>query len=318
MRWMGMLSLLALAGCFSEPPGASSGGSSGAQGEDGTRTSGTSVASSTSDADFSSTGVFTTTGFFESSSTGVPGTTGTDTADTDRPLDTFCSQADNAAAIRCTDFDVERGIEWPELPLVGFRRMIDDDPPASSSPSFVRLSRDPVDDGGGDPLQALYGAEDVLTSGTAGLRVSFAVRFPPSFGEDCGNRPVRVFAAQYEFANDDIVSVTVEVSPDSVRLFYFPNGGGATQHGPFDVLVEEGDAWRRLEVLLRVGPDVVGPSIEIGGADGMSETISLPGFEPPGATVDVNVGPWFPAPDAPPVECSYELDDIVLLPVPLE
>ncbi len=317
MRRTGLIWLAVLLGCFSDPPSSgSSGGSTSTSDEASEGT--TSVEPSTGFETATSLGDSTSTGFLGSSTTFFGTSTGMTTADTDQPPDSFCLLPVNAPAIRCTDFEVDSGIEWPALPSLGFNRDVSENPPGFSPPAFVRLSRTDEAIPGNAPRQALYEAAGADVTPGAGLELNLAVRFPPDFDALCGNAPVRLFAAQYDVGSDVPVSVVGEATPDTVRLFFFPEGAASQSFGPFDILAPEADGWRTLDVRLLVGPNIGASSIDLNGADGSSEPIPLDGFDPPGGALDVNVGPWFDATVDPPQGCSYDLDSIVLRPIPLE
>jgi len=243
-----------------------------------------------------------------SSSSEASGTTGD-------PDESFCGAMVNAEAIRCTDFDgMSAGVPWEQGPEVGYDRMVEEKPAAASPPSFLRVVRNDDVLGVNQPAQALLITDGVNLSDLPGLRLKFSVRFPPDLVGLCGDRPLRVFAVQYDAGRaEGLYSIIGSVSLDGLQLDAF-TADGVLHLGSFpNVPSPTQNGWRPVEVDLRLGPNAAGEAVAVMGADGMmGGPVDIAGFGAPVA-VDVNVGP-FESGSLPAEGCSYDLDDVVLLP----
>ena len=302
--------LALLGGCFSDPPAGDAAGSS---------TSDASTVGSSSSSDSGSTSAPTTSG--DSGTTvDIDDATGTESESSGTTggfEGAFCAARVNANAIRCSDFDDSpAGVPWLEAPAAGYDRAYDQNPPAVSPPTFLRVVRNGDALRANQPAEALLVAHEVVLTGLDGLRLRFAVRFPMDLQGLCGDRPLRVFAVQYDAGPaEGFYSVVGSVSLEGLQVDGFTSKGQQDLGSFPDLPGVTANGWRPVEVDLRLGANSGGPTITVMDAVGMETgAISIPGFGAPTA-IDVDVGPMFDSATAPPTGCSYDLDDVVLLPV---
>lgn len=306
MRAACLIPALLVVGCFSEPPSSvsESDGSTSAS-----SSSGTSGTSAPGEED--SSGGSSSTGY---GSVSFGSSTSSSTGETP-PEGSFCASPANDDALFCTDFDNPMSpSEWPQLPAVGYDRTVEGDPAPFSPPRFVRLARNsevPTT----DPVQALFEGEDV-DLGRSELRLHLAFRLPPEFGSVCGQDPLRLFS--FEYTSDDdgsTVRLVGAVSEDRVLISVGPDDGESVL-GSFSGVHAPQAGWRTLDVELAATDGVGERTINVAGSDGETGPLVVPGFLAPNSAVDVTVGPWFLPGSQPPDGCNYDIDDIVLLPIP--
>jgi hypothetical protein len=314
MRMTCLLPALLVVGCFADPP-SPSGSGSGSTSADGS--SGTSVASGTSTTDDEgSSGGSSSTGF-GSSSTSYGSSSSGSTGDSP-PEASFCTSPANATALFCTDFDDPPSpTEWPQPAAEGYNRTVEKSPPPFSAPRFMRLARN-GEVPNTDAVQALFEGDDIQVGRLEGVRLRLVFRLPPDFETVCGQNPLRLFS--FEYVSGEAGSPTVRlvgaVSEDSL-LLTVGEDAGATVLGSYQGIHGAAmSGWRTLDVELRATSSTGVQAINVIGSAGETGPVVANDFEPLDGVIDVTVGPWFIPGFQPPEGCSYDVDDIVLLPIP--
>jgi hypothetical protein len=183
--------------------------------------------------------------------------------------------------------------------------------------TFVRLTR--AGDAAGTSYNALYETTELTILEGRGISTAFGLRFPADF-QSCSPggvvTPRRVYSVDYTPAGSTTrTQIVVEASPESVRVAQAA-ANSSDELFEFQLTEQPGmHGWFAVEItVLLPTADSASPSLEVRFGSQSSGGISLPGENAGSYDLQVDVGPHARPINAPPMGCSYDLDNIVALP----